>query len=98
MIEPREHFAFSAEPAQDFFAATSPIQHLDGNLLLKISVRACRQIYRSHSTPPDLANDDIRSDASASGWNILSWQRSLCLVRAFFDDIRSVMQQSLGFG
>jgi hypothetical protein len=65
MFQIGQNLALVAEPAEDGCRVHAALDQLDGDLLVKLPVRAFGQVHRAHAAAPDLSNNPIRADHGA---------------------------------
>src|SRR5712692_995872 len=95
MVEAGKNFAFRAEATQNLFISDPTFQQLNSYLLFEISVRARREIDRSHSSLANLANDHVCSDMLANFRGILSRKRCGKVVSTLLQFVRRLAKTRL---
>src|ERR1700682_1369089 len=90
MIEAGQYFALRAEATDDIIIGGTTVQYFDSYLLLKISIRARRQIDCSHPASANLPNNDVSADSSPNFRKVFRRNRNRQTLGAFFAWIRFV--------
>jgi hypothetical protein len=98
MIETGQDFTFRAKAAKHFIGVRAAGQEFDSYLFFKVSIRARRQIDRSHSTLTYLTNDNVGPDPFADFRDILPGKPGGGVICALFQAVIRIAEQRFRFG
>src|SRR4029077_12353386 len=98
VIEPGQDLAFRSEAAQVLSLVCPPIQYLDRDLFLKLTISALRQKYCAHPAAAKFTDDDIRAHALSAARRSLLPQSGGCVLGAIFEAVGTLLKKRLRFG